>query len=144
MDYKLELVLLPVSDVDRAKAFYIDTLGWGLIVDHSPHPEFRVVQVNPPGSECAFGFGIGLGVVAPAGSTRGLHLLVTDIVAARDELTARGAEVTEIRNVGHDGVWNDGPHPDHADYQSFADFSDPDGNVWLLQERGVYGGGIEE
>ena len=136
MDYKLELILLPVEDIDRAKAFYIDTLQWGLIVDHSPNDDFRIVQVNPPGSACAFGFGKGIGVTAPPGSTRGLHLMVDDIVAAREELVAKGADVKGIRNVGPDGVWHDGPHPDRADYNSFAEFSDPDGNVWLLQERG--------
>ena len=136
MDYRLELVLIPVSDVDRAKAFYIDTLQWGLNVDHSPSESFRIVQVDPPGSACSIGFGIGVGVTAPAGSTRGLHLMVTDIVAAREELVAKGVDADPVRHVGMDGVWHDGPHPDRGDYQSFSEFSDPDGNVWLLQERG--------
>jgi catechol 2,3-dioxygenase-like lactoylglutathione lyase family enzyme len=94
-----------------------------LIVDHSP-------------TACAFGFGTDIGLEAPPGSTHGLHLIVTDIVAARDELVTKGVDVKGIRNVGIDGVWHDGPHPDCSDYNSFAEFQDPDGNVWLLQERG--------
>ena len=112
MDYKLELVLLPVSDVDRAKAFYIDTLQWGLTVDHTRDADFRIVQVDPPGSACSVGFGIGIGVSASPGSTRGLHLMVADIVAAREELVAKGVDVKEIRHVGMDGIWHDGPQPD--------------------------------
>jgi catechol 2,3-dioxygenase-like lactoylglutathione lyase family enzyme len=139
MDYKLELILLPVSDVDRSKAFYVDQLQWGLNVDHAPNESFRIVQVDPPGSACSFGFGIGVGVTAPAGSFRGLHLMVTDIVAAREELVARGVDVKPVRHVGMDGVWHDGPHPDRGDYNSFSEFADPDGNVWLLQERGFAG-----
>jgi catechol 2,3-dioxygenase-like lactoylglutathione lyase family enzyme len=135
VDFKLELVLIPVGDVDRAKAFYVETLQWGLNVDHSPNESFRIVQVDPPGSACSIGFG----VTAPAGSTRGLHLMVTDIVAARDELVAKGVDANPVRHVGMDGVWHDGPHPDRGDYQSFSEFSDPDGNVWLLQERGFAG-----
>jgi catechol 2,3-dioxygenase-like lactoylglutathione lyase family enzyme len=139
VDFKLELVLIPVSDVDRAKAFYVDTLQWRLNVDHSPNENFRIVQVDPPGSACSIGFGIGVGVVAPAGSTRGLHLMVTDIVAAREELVAKGVDANAVRHVGMDGVWHEGPHPERGDYQSFSEFSDPDGNVWLLQERGFAG-----
>ncbi len=135
MEYRLELVLLPVSDVDRAKEFYVDRWGCDLIVDLAPNPGFRIVQVNPPGSSCAVGFGVGLGAAAPPGSTRGLHLMVTDIVAAREELRGRGVEVTPIRHT-LDAEWFDGPHPERADYNSFAEFSDPDGNLWLLQERG--------
>jgi catechol 2,3-dioxygenase-like lactoylglutathione lyase family enzyme len=136
VDYKLELVLIPVGDVDRAKAFYIDTLQWRLNVDHSPNESFRIVQVDPPGSACSVGFGIGIGVTATPGSMRGLHLMVADIVAAREELVAKGVDAKEIRHVGMDGVWHDGPHPDRSDYNSFSEFADPDGNVWLLQERG--------
>jgi catechol 2,3-dioxygenase-like lactoylglutathione lyase family enzyme len=134
MEYKLELVLIPVADVDRAKAFYV-TWGCDLIVDWQRDESFRIVQVNPPGSACAVGFGTGLGVAAPPGSTRGLHLMVTDIVAARDELLGRGIEVAPVRHT-IDGHWHDGPHPERSDYNSFAEFSDPDGNLWLLQERG--------
>jgi catechol 2,3-dioxygenase-like lactoylglutathione lyase family enzyme len=135
MDYKLELVLIPVADADRAKEFYVNRFGCDLIVDWQRDEEFRVVQVNPPGSACAVGFGTGLGVEAPPGSTRGLHVMVTDIVAAYEELTGRGVEVGPIRYLGEAG-WQDGPHPDRSDYNSFAEFADPDGNVWLLQERG--------
>jgi catechol 2,3-dioxygenase-like lactoylglutathione lyase family enzyme len=138
MDYKLELVLIPVSDADRAKEFYVDRFGCELIVDWQRDEEFRVVQVNPPGSACAVGFGTGLGVEAPPGSTRGLHIMVTDIVAARAELVGRGVEVEPIRYLDETG-WHDGPHPDRADYNSFAELADPDGNTWLLQERGYEG-----
>jgi catechol 2,3-dioxygenase-like lactoylglutathione lyase family enzyme len=95
----------------------------------------RVVQVTPPGSACSVGFGVGLGVTAEPGSLRGLHLVVRDIVAAREELVGRGAEVAEVRHMT-DGAWHPGPHPEHADYNSFAEFRDPDGNLWLLQEVG--------
>jgi catechol 2,3-dioxygenase-like lactoylglutathione lyase family enzyme len=137
MDYKLELVLIPVSDVDAAKAFYTEQAGFDLLVDHQPNENFRVVQLVPHGSACAIGFGVGI-VDTPPGSARGLHLVVADIVAARDELVGRGIEVAEIRNIGESG-WTPGPHPERTDYASFADFADPDGNTWLLQERG-YGG----
>ena len=133
MDYKLELVLIPVSDVDRAKDFYTKQAGFDLIVDTPVGDSMRVVQVNPHGSSCSIGFGNGLGVVAPAGSARGLHLAVTDIVAARDELVGRGVEVGEIRYM-EDGEWKPGPDPQHRDYMSFAEFTDPDGNLFLLQE----------
>src|SRR6266496_1558200 len=95
MDYKLELVLIPVSDVDRAKTFYADRAGFGLLVDHQPSDSFRVVQMDPPGSACSIAFGIGITDAAP-GSVRGTHLVVTDIEAARAEL----AERSEERRVG--------------------------------------------
>jgi catechol 2,3-dioxygenase-like lactoylglutathione lyase family enzyme len=133
MDYKLELVLIPVSDVDRAKAFYVDKLGFNLDVDHQPNDEFRVVQMTPPGSACSITIGIGITEAAP-GSYQGTHLVVTDIEAARSELVGRGVDVSEIRHMGSAG-WESGPHPEHADYGSFADFKDPDGNTWVLQER---------
>jgi catechol 2,3-dioxygenase-like lactoylglutathione lyase family enzyme len=133
MDFKLELVLIPVSDVDRAKAFYVEQAGFDLLVDTPVGPDMRVVQLTPRGSSCSIGFGTGLGVVAPAGSTRGLHLVVEDIVEARDELVGRGVEVAEIRHIA-DGQWASGPHPKRESYNSFAEFSDPDGNLWLLQE----------
>jgi catechol 2,3-dioxygenase-like lactoylglutathione lyase family enzyme len=135
----IELVLLPVADVDRAKAFYVDACGFDLIVDHSPHEQFRIVQCQPSGSGCAVGFGVGIQLDTPPGSVRGLHVMVADIVAARDELVERGVDVDPIVNVGRDGVHRDGPHPDRADYGSFASFRDPDGNSWLLQERGFAG-----
>lgn len=132
MDYKLELVLIPVSDVDRAKSFYIEKAGFDLLVDTPIGDGKRVVQLTPPGSACAIGFGTGL-MEAEPGSAQGLHLVVSDIVAARAELTARGLEVSEVRHF-QPGNWVAGPHPQRSDYQSFADFRDPDGNLWLLQE----------
>lgn len=132
MDFKLELVLLPVSDVDRAKAFYADQAGFHVDVDHRAGDEFRVVQLAPPGSACSISFGVGLTDMAP-GSVRGTHLVVSDIVAARDELVGRGLDVSEIRHMSPTG-WQAGPHPDRGDYESFADFADPDGNTWVLQE----------
>ena len=132
MDFKLELVLVPVSDVDRAKEFYVEKCGFNLDVDHQPNDEFRVVQITPPGSACSLTIGIGLSDAAP-GSYRGTHLCVADIEAARAELTGRGVEVSEIRHMTPNG-WAPGPDPEHADYGSFADFSDPDGNSWVLQE----------
>jgi len=132
MDFKLELVLIPVSDVDRAKEFYVETCGFNLDVDHRSGDEFRVVQITPPGSACSLTIGIGLSDAAP-GSYRGTHLIVTDIEAARAELVGRGVEVSEIRHMTPNG-WVPGPDPEHADYGSFADFKDPDGNGWVLQE----------
>ena len=133
MDLKLELVLIPVSDPDRAKDFYLEKAGFGLIVDTPVGDDMRVIQVNPPGSACAIGFGAGLGLAAPPGSQRGLHLVTGDIVAARDELTGRGVDVGEIRYM-EDGEWKPGRDPQRRSYMSFAEFSDPDGNLWLLQE----------
>ena len=134
MDYKLELVLIPVSDVDRAKAFYTDQAGFALDVDTSPLEGFRVVQLTPPGSACSITIGTGITDAAP-GSYRGTHLVVTDIEAARAELVGRGVEVGEIRHFDRDaGEWKPGVDPDHANYNSFADFGDPDGNTWVLQE----------
>ena len=132
MDYKLELVLIPVSDVDRAKKFYLENAGFVLIVDTPIGEGQRVVQVVPPGSECAIGFGTGITSAAP-GSAQGLHLVVSDIVAARAEMTERGVAVSEVRHL-ESGAWVDGPHPERANYESFADFTDPDGNIWILQE----------
>jgi len=132
MDFKLELVLIPVVDVDRAKRFYVDTCGFTLDVDHQPNDTFRVVQVTPPGSACSVTFGIGITDAAP-GTYRGTHLVVTDIEAARAELADRGVEISEIRHMGPDG-WQPGVDPEHSDYNSFADFGDPDGNTWVLQE----------
>jgi catechol 2,3-dioxygenase-like lactoylglutathione lyase family enzyme len=134
MEYKLELVLLPVSDVEASKVFYVDRAGFRLDVDHRAGDDFRVVQVTPPGSACSVSFGIGISEQAP-GSVKGLHLVVADIVAARDELLARGVEVSAVRHMA-DGGWADGPHPERADFNSFASFDDPDGNSWVLQERG--------
>ena len=135
MDYRLELVLIPVSGVDRAKRFYLDQAGFDLIVDTPTGlPGQRVVQVTPRGSACSIGFGTGLTAAEP-GSQQGLHLVVRDILAARSELAARGVEVGEVRHISG-GTWSPGPDPDRANYQSFAEFTDPDGNLWLLQEVG--------
>ena len=134
MDFKLELVLIPVSDVDRAKQFYVDQAGFALDVDTSPSEGFRVVQLTPPGSACSITIGTGLTDAAP-GSYRGTHLVVSDIEAARAELVGRGVEVSEIRHFDRDaGEWRPGADPDHGKYASFADFRDPDGNSWVLQE----------
>jgi len=134
MDYKLELVLIPVSDVDRAKKFYADQMGFGLLVDAPIGPGKRIVQLTPPGSACSIGFGTGV-TAAPPGSQQGLHLVVSDIVVAHEELAGRGVEVGDINHYGESG-WAAGPHPERGDYMSFAEIADPDGNVWLLQEVG--------
>ena len=132
MDFKLELVLIPVTDVDRSKAFYTDQLGFNLDVDHQPNDEFRVVQMTPPGSAASVTIGIGITNAEP-GSYRGTHLVVTDIEAARAELVGRGVDVSDIRHMTPEG-WKPGADPDHARYNSFADLADPDGNTWVLQE----------
>jgi catechol 2,3-dioxygenase-like lactoylglutathione lyase family enzyme len=134
MDLAIELVLLPVTDVDRAKAFYLDKVGFALHVDHRAGDHFRVVQLDPPGSACSIAFGVGITDAEP-GSVRGLHLVVRDIEATRTELVGRGLEVSDVRHMTPEG-WQPGADPQHADYNSFADFSDPDGNTWVLQERG--------
>jgi catechol 2,3-dioxygenase-like lactoylglutathione lyase family enzyme len=133
MDFKLEAVIVPVTDVDRAKAFYSEQTAFNLDVDHDAG-EFRVVQLTPPGSACSIMVGKGISDAQP-GSTRGLHLVVTDIIAARDELVARDVPVTPVRHMTPQG-WVEGPDPQRSDYNSFADFADPDGNVWVLQEKG--------
>ena len=131
-DLKLELVLIPVSDVDRAKNFYTEKVGFTLDVDHQPNDDFRVVQMTPPGSACSITIGKGITGAEP-GSYRGTHLVVADIEAARAELVGRGVDVGQIRHMTPEG-WVNGPDPEHGDYASFADFSDPDGNTWVLQE----------
>lgn len=136
MELKLELVLVPVSDVDRSLAFYTERVGFHLDVDTSPVEGFRVVQMTPPGSACSVTIGTGLTTAEP-GSYRGTHLVVTDIEAARAELVARGVEVSDLRHFDREhGAWQPGADPAHADYASFADFADPDGNTWVLQEVG--------
>jgi catechol 2,3-dioxygenase-like lactoylglutathione lyase family enzyme len=134
MDFKLELVLIPVSDVDRARAFYTEKVGFGVDVDFSPREDYRVVQLDPPGSGCSIAVGRGITDAVP-GSVRGTHLVVSDIVAARDHLAGRGLGVSEVRHLEAD-AWVAGPDPERRDHASFADFSDPDGNTWVLQERG--------
>jgi catechol 2,3-dioxygenase-like lactoylglutathione lyase family enzyme len=132
MEYKLEVVLIPVADVDRAKAFYVEQCGFTLDVDHKPNDEFRVVQITPPGSACSLTIGKGLTSAVP-GSYRGTHLIVEDIERAREELIGRGVAVSDIRHMGPNG-WQPGVDPGHNDYASFADFTDPEGNSWVLQE----------
>ena len=134
MDFKLELVPVLVSDVDRAKTFYTEQAGFDLHVDTQVGENMRVVQLNPPGSACSIVIGTGITDAAP-GSIRGLHLVVTDIEAARADLVGRGVDVSEIRHI-ESGTWVPGPDPERLDYNSFADFSDLDGNTWVLQERG--------
>ena len=134
MDFKLELVLIPVRDVDRAKAFYADTLGFNVDVDHRAGDSFRVVQLTPPGSSCSLSIGVGITDAEP-GSYRGTHLVVSDIQAAVAQLRERGVDVSDVKHMSAGG-WQPGPAPDRADYASFSDFADPDGNTWVLQERG--------
>ena len=136
---KLEVVVVPVADVDRAKDFY-KALGWREDADYAAGADFRVVQLTPPGSACSVIFGTGVTSAAP-GSAQGLHLVVTDIDAARGELASNGADVSGVfhdaggvfHHAGTDGRVP-GPGPDHKSYSSFASFSDPDGNGWLIQE----------
>ncbi|HZB57542.1 MAG TPA: VOC family protein [Reyranella sp.] len=132
MDMKLEVVVIPVADVDRAKSFY-GKLGWRLDADFVVSEAFRAVQFTPPGSPCSIHFGKGITSAVP-GSARGLFLVVSDIVAARADLVARGAAVGEVfhRLPGEAPV--KGPDPTRRSYASYATFSDPDGNEWLLQE----------
>lgn len=132
MDYTLELIVVPVSDVDRAKAFYLDQAGFELLVDSSAGPDFRVVQLTPPGSACAIAIGTGIGSMAP-GSLHGLHLCVSDIESARDELVGRGVEVGETFHFGEAGQ-TPGLDPERRSYATFMPFQDPDGNTWLVQE----------
>ena len=133
VDMKLEVVVIPVSDVERAKRFY-GGLGWRLDADFVVGDTFRVVQFTPPGSPCSIHFGTGITSAVP-GSARGLYLVVSDIVATHSELADRGVKVSEVFH--RDGPGKpplSGPHPARRSYSSFATFSDPDGNEWLLQE----------
>ncbi len=137
-DLKLEVVVIPVSDVDRAKGFY-ERLGWRLDADFAMGDDFRIVQFTPPGSGCSIQFGTNVTSTAP-GSAQGLYLIVADIEGARDELLDRGADVSEVFHEGSGGArFHDtgrvaGPSPDRSSYGSFASFADPDRNGWLLQE----------
>jgi len=139
VDMRLEVVVVPVSDVDKAKDFYL-ALGWRLDADFASGPGFRVVQVTPPGSPCSVIFGTGVTSASP-GSADGLQLVVADIDAARDELAGRGADVSEVfhdaggvfHHAGNQGRAA-GPAPEHRSYGSFISFSDPDGNSWFVQE----------
>jgi catechol 2,3-dioxygenase-like lactoylglutathione lyase family enzyme len=138
-EMRLEVVVVPVSDVDRAKRFY-ESLGWRLDADLAVDDGYRVVQLTPPGSGCSIIFGTGV-TSAPPGSSEGLQLSVYDIDEARADLVGRGVDVSEpfhdktgiFHHAGAEGRAS-GPAPGHADYGSFVAFSDPDGNGWLLQE----------
>jgi catechol 2,3-dioxygenase-like lactoylglutathione lyase family enzyme len=140
VDANLEVVVIPVADVDRAKEFY-ERLGWRLDADVVPAPDVRLIQFTPPGSGCSIQFGTKLTSAMP-GSARGLYLIVADVEAARDELVARGVDVSEVFHEGALGARFEqaadarvsGPAPDRGSYHSFASFSDPDGNGWLFQE----------
>lgn len=133
VDMKLEVVVIAVSDVERAKRFY-GGLGWRLDADFIIGDAFRVVQFTPPGSPCSIHFGTGITSAAP-GSARGLYLVVSDIEVARAELVERGADVSEVfHRPGPGKPPVGGPDPERRSYASFATFSDPDGNSWLLQE----------
>jgi catechol 2,3-dioxygenase-like lactoylglutathione lyase family enzyme len=144
MDMKFEIVVIPVSDVDRAKDFYTK-LGWRLDADYNNGKDFRVIQFTPPGSGCSVIFGMNVTAAAP-GSAQGLYLVVSDIAAAREELHRRGVNISEVfhdaagQYAGPDEPYLfgrlriGGPDPEHRSYRSFASFRDPDGNGWLLQE----------
>ena len=130
MDWKLELLVVPVADVDRAKRFYSEQVGF--VVDHDTQatPTVRVVQLTPPGSACSIAIGDGL-IKTPPGSAQGMQLVVTDIKAARAQLIERGVDASPIRHI-ENGEWLDGPG---GPWNSFVFFSDPDGNGWALQEK---------
>jgi catechol 2,3-dioxygenase-like lactoylglutathione lyase family enzyme len=139
MRCSVEVVIMRVSDVDRALAFYTEKAGFTLDVDYAPIDEFRVVQLTPPGSSCSIQIGVGL-TDAAAGSTRGIYAVVDDLQSVRGKLLERGVDVGDIRHKARlpdwRGDWEPGLDPNRSDYASFADFRDPDGNVWVLQERG--------
>jgi len=134
IEYRFEAVVIPVSDVDRAKDFYLN-LGWRLDADFPIDEHYRIVQLTPPGSPTSVQFGTGTSSASP-GSAQGLYLIVDDVVAARDDLAGRGVQVSEIwhgRGLGTAGH-EPGLDPERGSYKSFASFADPDGNTWLLQE----------
>ena len=134
MDWKLELVVVPVADVDRAKAFYMDRAGFTLDVDHRAGEDFRVVQLTPPGSACSIAL---MKNVDAAGSVQGLHLIVSDIESARTALSERGLDAGEPFHFDSaTGAQFPGPDPKRSDYNSFLTFNDPDGNRWMVQEVG--------
>jgi predicted enzyme related to lactoylglutathione lyase len=139
VEFSVEVITVPVSDVERALRFYVDQVSFTIDVDYWPNDAFRVVQITPPGSTCSLQIGKGL-TDAPAGSLRNIFLVVRDLEAARSRLIECGVDVSEIRHKTPSGVWDggfaSGLDPSRGDYASFAQFSDPDGNCWVLQERG--------
>ena len=141
--FSIEVITLPVSDVERALRFYVDQVGFVLDVDYKPNDAFRVVQLTPPGSSCSIQIGKEL-TDPPVASVRNVYLVVTDLEASRKRLLERGVGVSEIRHKTPIGAWDGsfapGLDPARKDYASFANFSDPDGNSWVLQERGYRGG----
>ncbi len=130
MDWKLETLVVPVADVDRAKAFYADAVGFHVDVDHRAGDDFRVVQLTPAGSGCSISL---MKNEQAAGTLQGLHLVVRDIEEAQRQLGAGGVAASDVFHF-EEGVQADGPDPGRADYGSFLSFSDPDGNGWLVQE----------
>jgi len=130
MNWTLELIVMPVSDVDRAKAFYTDKAGFNVDVDFS-NGDFRVVQLTPPGSACSITL---MRNEAAAGTLQGIHLIVPDIEAARATLVERGMDVSELYHFERGGPQKTGPAPGRGDYETFLSFSDPDGNGWVVQE----------
>ena len=133
MDWKIQVIVVPVTDVDKAKAFYTEQMGFTLDVDHAAGENFRVVQVTPPGSACSITFGINVGGGEP-GSVKGIHICVDDIEAAQEQLSAKGVATSGIKHFGPTGQMEDGPHPERADYGSYIFLDDPDGNGWAVQE----------
>jgi catechol 2,3-dioxygenase-like lactoylglutathione lyase family enzyme len=133
MDWKIEVIVVPVTDVDRAKAFYTEQLGFNLDVDHHPSESFRVVQATPPGSACSITFGINVGGGEP-GTVKGIHLCVNDIESAHAQLESNGVKNSGIKHFGATGQMEDGPHPERSDYGSYIFLDDPDGNSWAVQE----------
>jgi len=130
VDFKLELIVIPVADVDKVKAFYTDNAGFHLDVDHTAGEDFRVAQLTPPGSACSVTL---MRNPSAAGSVQGLHLVVSDIEAARAELAGRGVDVSEVYHF-EEGSQTTGPDPQRSSDNSFLSFSDPEGNGWLVQE----------
>jgi catechol 2,3-dioxygenase-like lactoylglutathione lyase family enzyme len=130
MDWKLELIVVPVSDLDRAKAFYLDRMGFDLVVDHRAGEDFRVIQLTPRGSACAIAL---MRNPDAAGTLQGLHLVVPDADQAHEELLGRGVEPSDLFHFV-DGAQTPGPDPDRGDYNTFFSVSDPDGTGWLVQE----------
>ena len=139
LTFSVEVITIPVSDVDRALRFYKDQLSFHLDVDYSPKDEFRVVQLTPPGSGCSIQIGKGL-TDSRAGSVSNVYLVVPDLETTRTQLLERGIAVSSIRHKTPIGAWDGsfapGLDPARGDYASFASFADPDGNRWVLQERG--------